>query len=480
MAVQSKSDDTNTLSNAFDGDDPTWAVSVREQAQAGRPGPAQQTNTATAPATIPEKNNIEPAFWPRMPEKFEDTGLRPSQLEALILKCLLNFGTASGREISNHLALPFKMVHGRLYELKEAQLLSLRSDAPLGDYQYELTEFGVNRGRRHADQSTYFGAAPVPLEQYAASVEAQSIQNHPLSMDHVRNAYGDLVLTDDMLSVIGESLNLGRGLFLYGAPGNGKSSIAERVSRAFTHHAWIPRAISVGGEIVRMFDSIHHKAVPETDDSRPFDHRWIRIERPTIVVGGELGLDSFDVTTNPITGISEAPLQLKANAGTLVIDDFGRNSFRPEALLNRLVVPMERGADSLHLKSGRTFRVPFDCMMVFSSNLAPADLVDEAFLRRIPYKVDVLNPTEEDFKKIYRLEAAKLELAHDEADLEALLTDHYRNVNRPMRCCHPRDLLRLIANACDFHKCQRVVTREALNHAVRRYLDLMTATSDSK
>ena len=453
----------NALHN-FDGDDPTWAVSVKER--------------RTAPMVDAEVSRPEPTpttdFWPTAPSTFSDTGLRPSQVEALVLKYLLNFSVASGREIATQLALPFQMIEKQMYDLKEAQLVSLKSDAPLGDYTYELSALGVERGRRHAEQSTYFGIAPVPLEQYAASVHAQSLQRYDISMEDVRRAFQDLVLSEDMLGAIGESLNLGRGLFMYGAAGNGKSSIAERISHAFTKHIWIPRAISVGGEIVRLFDSIHHHPVPDDSNSPPYDQRWIRVHRPTIVVGGELDLDGFDVTTNQVTGISEAPLQLKANAGTLVIDDFGRNRFRPEELLNRLVVPLERGCDSLHLNSGRTFRVDFDCMMVFSSNVKPAELVDEAFLRRIPYKVDIVDPTEAEFKEVFRVEAAANNLQFDEADIDYLLQKHYRDTNRPRRFCHPRDLLRLIGNACEFHRCQRVVTREALDHAVRRYLDVTT------
>ncbi|MCA9151253.1 MAG: AAA family ATPase, partial [Planctomycetales bacterium] len=360
---------------------------------------------------------------------------------------------------------PFAMTQQMLFEMKEAQLIALRSDAPLGDYHYELTEFGGDRARRYVQQCTYFGAAPVPLEQYAAAVACQSLQNETVNLAGVKQAFDGLVMSSTLVQSIGESLNMGCGLFLYGEPGNGKSTLAERLSEAFPPTIWIPRAISAGGEIVRLFDSIHHVPV---ETSIEHDRRWIQVKRPTIAAGGELELKSFDVTTNPLTGISEAPLQLKANCGTLVVDDFGRNRFEPAELLNRLVVPLERRCDSLHLKSGRTFRIPFDCMIVFSSNLKPQDLVDEAFLRRIPYKIDVPNPTDEQFLELFAREAAaqKVQLAPDAIDQ---LFVEYRRSGRAMRFCHPRDLLRMVANACDFAGTPRVMTEENLLAAADRY-----------
>ena len=360
--------------------------------------------------------------------------------------------------------------------MKEAQLVSLKSDAPLSDYEYELTEFGADHGRRFVKQCTYFGAAPVPLEQYAASVIAQSVHHQSLTLANLKEAFDDLVLTDEALSVVGEALNMGRGMFLHGAPGNGKSSIGERISRVFHQYIWVPLALTIGGEILRLFDSIHHIPVAGEDASetqeRPFDPRWLRIRRPTIVMGGELDLDSFDITTNPVTGISEAPLQLKGNCGTLVIDDFGRNRFRPTELLNRLVIPMERGVDNFHLKSGRTFQVPFECMLVFASNQVPADIVDEAFLRRVPFKIAVEDPSEQQFKQLYQREAEQLGLQTSEEDVEYLLQRHYRETGRELRFCHPRDLLRMIANTCEFHGHDPTVTAEELDRAVARYVSL--------
>jgi hypothetical protein len=454
----------STHSSQFDGDDPTWAIAaVRRRRVVPAPSPASPTAAAS---------QRQGGFWPHAPSSLEDTGLRPTQVEALVLKFLLNMGCVSGREIARQIAIPFRIVQDLMVSMKEQQLVSLKSDAPLGDYGYELTDFGTDHARRYAEQCTYFGSAPVPLEQYATSVRAQSVSHQPLSPDAVKQAFHDLVMGDTALAYVGEALNLGRGMFLYGAPGNGKSSIAERIARVFAGHIWIPRALSVGGEILRLYDSIHHVAVEDAVDREinSYDQRWIPIKRPTIVMGGEMDLSSFDISSNPVTGISETPLQLKANCGTLVVDDFGRNRFRPAELLNRLVAPMERGIDSFNLKSGRTFQVPFDCMLVFASNAVPAEIVDEAFLRRIPFKIPAPDPDEQQFKQVYWRVAEDLGLQTTDGDVEYLLQRHYRETGRPMRFCHPRDLLRMIANACQFQGLPPVVTHDALDGAVERYV----------
>lgn len=285
-----------------------------------------------------------------------------------------------------------------------------------------------------------------------------------------------------MLNQLGEGINSGMGFFLYGEPGNGKTSIAERVTASYSENIWIPRAIIAAGETIRMFDPNNHVVCPPDShegylDDRRIDKRWVRIRRPTIVVGGELKLESLEVTTSAVTGISEAPLQLKANCGTLVIDDFGRQRFRPAELLNRLIVPLERRTDFLNLPSGRNFQVPFDQLVVFSTNLDPMSLVDEAFLRRIPYKVDVKDPTEKQYRDVFKHEAKRNGLKYEEEELNYLLHTHYSEAGRKMRFCHPRDLLHQVLNACQFRNEKLEVTREKLDNAVRNHLMLQAKTS---
>lgn len=320
-----------------------------------------------------------------------DVGLSQNEIESLVLKFLLHVGSAAGRVIADQVKLPFPLLEPLLQELKSGRVLVYKSASTMGDYIYELTDIGGERARRYLKHCSYFGAAPVRLDAYVNSIRAQSLSNVKVDFNRVRRAFADLQLSDRILRRIAQAMTSAKGLFLYGAPGNGKSSIAERISRAYGDYVWIPRAISIWGEIVRVFDPSCHEVVPMPEDAqedfaREIDRRWVLIRRPTIIVGGELSMDNLEITTNRLTGIGEAPLQMKSNCGTLVIDDFGRQRLSPTELLNRWIVPLEKRLDYLSLMSGRKIEVPFDQMIVFSTNLEPGDLVDEAFTRRIPYK----------------------------------------------------------------------------------------------
>jgi hypothetical protein len=427
-----------------------------------------------APAVGPPSD----AFMPIEPESLAEAQLSEVMVEELSLKFLLSRGNATGRETADQLKLSFKIVDETLRQLKADQLVVYRSTAAMNDYQYQLTDMGRERARRYAEHCSYFGAAPVSLKDYVASVEAQSLtKQHPTAED-LKVAFADLLLSPRMFRRLGPAINSGRGLFLYGAPGNGKSSIAERVTKAFGNTIWIPRAIGFDGEILRLFDPSNHEEAPleGTDgliDNRRIDKRWIRIERPTIVVGGELTMSSLEVTLNTSTGISESPLQLKSNCGTLVIDDFGRQRMSTDELLNRWIVPLEKRFDFLNLPNGKKVQVPFDQLIVFSTNLEPRDLVDDAFLRRIPYKIDVVDPTEEEFRQLFRMMAPKLGFTHVETAVDYLIDTHYRPVNRPFRCCQPRDLLLQIRNYCNFQKEPLDMTPELFDFAVENYFAVM-------
>ena len=236
-----------------------------------------------------------------------------------------------------------------------------------------------------------------------------------------------------MLDRLGPAVNSGRGLFLFGPSGNGKTSIAERITAAFGREIWIPRAIGVDGEIVRLFDPVNHEEAPLPQgagllDHRQIDKRWVRVRRPTIVAGGELSMSQLEVTINTSTGISEAPLQLKSNCGTLVIDDFGRQRMRIDELLNRWIVPLEKRQDFLSLPNGKKIMVPFDQLVVFSTNLEPRELVDEAFLRRIPYKIEVTDPSEEEFRRLFELLGDRLGVRYRREAVDYLIATHYKRV----------------------------------------------------
>lgn len=417
-------------------------------------------------------------WFPAEPDNFRAGGLTESEVENLVLKVLNGRSEASGRDVSEQVKLPFRLVDPLLQKLKQDQFVTHRGAAMMNDYVYQLSGLGRERAKKLVEHCTYMGAAPVTLSSYVESVARQTLANQHPSEEDLQSAFSDLLIDKRMLLRLGPAVNSGRGLFLYGAPGNGKTSIAERVTRAFGEYIWIPRAIGIDGEIMRVYDPSMHEEAPVQDfegllDNRRIDHRWIRIRRPTIVVGGELTMDSLEVTLNTATNVSEAPVQLKSNCGTLVIDDFGRQRMTTDELLNRWIVPLEKRYDFLNLASGKKLQVPFDQLIIFSTNLEPKDLVDDAFLRRIPYKIEVTDPSESEFRELFKIMAPHLGVAYDEGSLNYLIETHYKQVDRPMRCCQPRDLLLQIRNYCRYVNREPVMSPENFDFAVENYFAVM-------
>jgi len=440
--------------------------------------PAPPAHPEMAPLTDKPAGCLENTFLPTEPASFDDAGLTDSEVEALILKYLLNRGDATGRDIADQLKLPFVLIDELLREIKNEQLVVHRGSAPMNDYQYQLTDVGRERARRYSAHCTYFGSAPVGLQDYIESVTAQSLAGQRPSAENLHAAFEDLLLNKQMLDRLGPAINSGRGLFLFGAPGNGKTSIAERVTGTFGQHIWIPRAIGVDGEIIRLFDPANHEELPlEMNegiiDQRKIDKRWIRIRRPTIIAGGELTMSSLEVTINTSTGISESPLQLKSNCGTLVIDDFGRQRMSIDELLNRWILPLEKRYDFLNLPNGKKIQVPFDQLIIFSTNLEPRDLVDEAFLRRIPYKIEVADPSEREFRDLFKMMAEKLGFEYSETAIDYLIEEHFERTGRKFRYCHPRDLLLQVRSFCSYKDETAMMTNELFDMAVENYFAVM-------
>ncbi len=292
-------------------------------------------------------------------------------------------------------------------------------------------------------------------------------------MADILAVFGDMELDPTLLNQIGQAMDAGKGFFLYGAPGNGKTSIAERVSQVFGEFVWIPRTLVVDGQLIRLFDSCAHHEVPlEQPPAQPVDRRWVRIRRPAIVVGGELVFESLDLAPSADNGVCEAPLQLKSNCGTLVIDDFGRQRVSTAELLNRWIIPLDRGHDFLNLPGGKSLRVPFDQLLVFSTNLEPRDLVDEAFLRRIPYKIEVRDPSEDEFHRLLVKYAAQFAIAYDRAACEYLIQRHFREAGRVLRRCHARDLMAQIHHFCRFNEMPPAMLTKNFDLAAMNYFVL--------
>ena len=418
-------------------------------------------------------------FRPPAPETIAQTGLAEEEVERLILKYLVARGSATGRQIAAQLCLPYKLIEPMLRELKMQQLVAYRGAAEMGDYTFTIVDLGRERARRYTEECSYFGAAPVSLPDYLTAMEAQSIAKQQATEADLKRAFSDLIINEKMLERLGPAVNSGRGMFLFGEPGNGKTSIAERITRAFGSSIWIPRALTVDGDIIRLFDPGIHELVQEPNpqeglfDLSGVDPRWVKIVRPTVIAGGELTMSELEVTQNLQTKICEAPLQLKSNCGTLVIDDFGRQTMPVDQLLNRWIVPLEKRYDFLNLPCGKKIQVPFDQLIIFSTNLEPKDLVDGAFLRRIPYKIEVVDPTEGEFRKLMQIIAPRMGFQYDEPAVDSLIERHYRQAGRPFRACHARDLLLQVRNYCVYKSLPKQLTPEAFDFAVENYFSVL-------
>jgi predicted ATPase with chaperone activity len=418
------------------------------------------------------------SYRPSSPRNLEETGLNEALVDSLICKHLAAVGNESGRAIAETICLPFGVLDDRLQRLRGRQLLSHRGTAPLNDYIYTLTDQGREYTQNLIDACAYRGPAPVPLSDYVMSVDAQTITAEAVKRKQLEQAFQDILVIPSLFGQLGPAINSGAGLFLYGAPGNGKTTLAERITLCFGQNLWIPKALIVESEIIKFFDQAYHTPVAGSkhkllrNDSH--DQRWALVRRPTVIVGGELTLDSLEIRHNTHTHISEAPLQMKSNCGSLLIDDFGRQRMTHVELLNRWIVPLEKRHDYLTLASGKKIQVPFDQLIIFSTNLDPTtELRDEAFLRRIPYKIHVLDPDEDEFLRLFELAAPVVGCAFDPSAVEYLIGKHYRPIDRPMRRCHPRDLLMQIHNYCSYNDLPMEMRPEYFDAAVANYFTVV-------
>ena len=458
---------------------PAAPAGPASQAAAGqRPGQAASPAAQNAPE--PNRGGEGPpistggAFFPRAPRSLQEAGLHESDVSALILKYLSYRRAETGFRISQQLGLRLPVIEGLLRNMKQDRFVVYKGSAAGGDYVYELTDIGMEQARGLNQQCTYFGAAPVPLKQYNASVKAQTLAGVKPPLSRIRAAFADLSMSDSLTSRVAQAIHAGRGMFLFGNAGNGKTSIASRITKAFGDTIWIPKSLSISNEIVRLYDPNKHKEIPpDPDMAKGVDGRWVRIERPTIIAGGELRMENLEIAYTRGSGIGEAPLQLKANCGTLLIDDFGRQRMPVDELLNRWIVPLEERHDFLYMESGRTIQVPFDELIVFSTNLEPRDLVEEAFLRRIPYKIEVTDPTDDQFRELFMKLARSLNMECPPDVVNYLLERHYHAAGRGLRFCHPRDLLRQIEHFCNVHEQAPGVSADRIDVAVQNYFSIM-------
>ncbi len=407
------------------------------------------------------------------PTSLEDTGLDLPFLSDLVLKSIYYNNSVTAQRITEILCLPyFNVIDRALTMLKREELVEVNGSNGFGElgYQYAIAPRGMTRVHEVMERSTYLGPAPVTLEDYIAVVKAQAIGEVRVSPADIRAAFADLVLEEATMDIIGQAVNTGRSLFLFGHPGNGKTVMAEHIVPLLGGHIFVPHCIVVDGQIIKVLDFHNHVPVNPTGSNRlDWDRRWVRCERPAIIVGGELTLEALDLTYNPANRYYEAPLQMKANSGLFLIDDFGRQQVHPRELLNRWIVPLEKRIDYLTLHTGKKIEVPFDQLIVFSTNLEPKDLVDEAFLRRIQNKVRIHNPSPDAFREIFRRQCREFGVTFDQEVLIYLLREYYIKPKRELRACHPRDLLRILVGFARYHNSPPALSPELIDRACQVY-----------
>ncbi len=417
--------------------------------------------------TILSRAEVE-SMGPPVPEELADLGVGEGFLCDLTLKHVAMLPEPTTAAVAERLNLPRSLTEEILQKLYREKLIEVRLQTTVGSTRYSMLDHGWDRLVRLLAISGYTGAAPVTLADYSHMMRLQSIPSHPASMDTVRNAFHDLILPETLLQTLGCVINSRRSLFLTGLPGTGKTAVAERINGALPGAIWIPYAIEIDGQIIRVFDSHCHRIASPDVTPFEYDRRWVLIDRPLVIVGGELTLENADLTWSEAAKFYEAPFQMKSNGGTLVIDDFGRQRVAPQDLLNRWIVPLERRVDYLALHTGKKIEVPFEQLVVFSTNLDEKDLADQAFLRRMGYRARVEPPTPAAYSDIFRAQAFNRGIRVDQAVLDHVL-DKYRIERRQMKGCEPRDLLDRATDICLFESHSVELTPQVIDVAWRNY-----------
>jgi predicted ATPase with chaperone activity len=420
--------------------------------------------------------------WPAPPSTIDEVGLSSSFLHDLVLKIIHYAGPSTTERVSGQIGLTYEVVEQLLEQLKAEHLLEIASSVREMNFRYRLTLKGEQRAMDALSRSRYASAAPVTLNQYVDVVRAQSLRSNPPTGERIHQALSELVLGPETVDGLSRAFHSGRSTLIFGPSGNGKTAVLEHYARYTNDTVIIPHALYVYGQLIRIYDAAVHQAVePEmepVDDfglfkprarTQQYDQRWVRVRRPVVVVGGELTQESLELSFDPMAHFYQAPPHLKAQDGIFVIDDFGRQRVRPEELLNRWILPMERGFDMLTLHTGESFTVPFEIALMFSTNLRPAELVDEAFLRRIPYKVQMPSPKPDHFAEITRRVAAARRLPYTEQQLTHFVERVYSNALREPKGAYPRDLVQIIMDSARFDGVDPQLSPELVERALHVY-----------
>ncbi len=438
-----------------------------------------------APAVTRSQTQV--AWAPPPMRSIEDTGLNLITIADLALKVMYFGGIMTGSKVADIIKLPYTGVVDQVMEfLKREKYIEVKGQGGLGEaaFQFVIGAKGVDKAKEILERSQYAGPAPVTLQQYIDAMKAQNRSRVTATPEVMKKALGHLVISETMYGKVGPAVNSGKSIFLYGPPGNGKTTISEAVGRVVLgSDIWIPYCFDVDGQIIRVFDNVNHDILEKAEDESAArstqtgvkrDPRWIKIRRPVIIVGGELTLAGLDLIYDPINKYYEAPYQVKANGGMFLIDDFGRQQVRPRDLLNRWIVPLEKGVDYLTLATGRKIEMPFNVLIVFSTNLDPADLVDEAFLRRIRHKIEVGDPSPAEFREIFKRACEAKRVPYDEQALVYLMQEWYQKRERKLRSVHPRDILDQLLDIARYMNRPPQLTKDLIDRACEAYFVVLS------
>jgi len=423
---------------------------------------------------------IPVSVLPASPKTLEETGLALGFLVELACKTLYFGGVMSLAGISEQLALPVSVTNDAMGFLKKERLAEVKKGADIrASYTYALTHQGRERAREYLQLSAYVGAAPVPLNRYIEVAREQTVRKMTVDRETMQRAFDGVVLPPGFLDRLGPAVNSWRSIFLYGPSGNGKTFIAERLIKVLSGSILIPHALCVDNQVIRIYDPVNHikmdngvRAAPTEvllENRTEYDHRWVPCERPVVVAGGELTLAMLDLSFDQVSKFYEAPLQLKANGGIFLIDDLGRQLVRPFDLLNRWIVPLEKSRDYLTLQNGKKFEVPFDQIILFSTNIEPRELADEAFLRRIGHKIKIDYLREDEYVAICREECKRLGLEFRPEAIRYLMEEEHVRRGIRLSACHPGDILSRVVEICHYEGTEPLLDKERISRACKDY-----------